>query len=234
MKVSIFKKVLLIVFLAIVNFSFSQDQKNQRVVNPGDFHMIKVYSGVVLELIRSDEQKIVILGEKRENLSIKNTNGKLKVYLKFPELYNDKEVIIKLYYNRDLQIVDANEGAGISSNQLFTQKNAIIRAQEGAYIHLNVDVEYLTAKTVTGAVIRLRGKVLNQEVDATTGSIYEAYELVSESAEVMSASGAKAEVNVSDRLEANIRFGGIIHYKGNPERVKKSKMIGGRIINKGE
>lgn len=226
-------KIVFVAFLLTSTLSFAQ-QKSERVVNLGDFHMVKVFSGVVLELIKSDERKIVVLGEKRENLSIKNVNGKLKVYLKFPEIYNDKEVIIKLYYDKDLEIIDANEGAGISSNQLFTQENVTLRSQEGAYIHLNLDVKYVSIKTVTGAIVRLRGNVINQDVEATTGGVYQGYELTSETADVTSASGARAEVVVKDRLEANVRFGGYIYYKGSPERVIKKKIIGGEIINKDE
>ncbi len=223
------KKLLLLIFLLSTTLSFSQE----RVINLGDFNILKVFSGVTLELIRSDEQKIVIIGEKKENLTVKNTNGKLKVFLRFPEIYNDKEVNIKLYYKEDLDILDANEGAAIFSDLTFNQQNVTIRSQEGAYIHLVLDVKYVTVKAVSGGNIRLRGKVTDQEVEITTGGVYEGYELDSNSAEVTSASGGRAEIKVSDMLEARVRFGGNIHYKGDPGKVTEKKIMGGNIINKG-
>jgi len=223
------KKNSLILLLFISSISFSQE----RTINLGDFHILKVFSGVTLELIRGDEQKIVIIGEKKENITVKNTNGKLKIYLKFPEIYDDEKVIIKLYHKEDIDILDANEGAAIFSDKIITQSNVTIRSQEGAYIHLVLDSKYITVKAVSGGNIRLRGKVLNQEVEVTSGGVYEGYELKSDSAEVVSASGARAEIMTSTLLEARVRFGGTIEYKGNPEKVIKKKLMGGKIKNKG-
>lgn len=223
------KKFILLIFILSSINTFSQE----RTINLGDFNVLKVFSGVTLELIRSDEQKIVIIGEKKENLTVKNTNGRLKVFLRFPEIYNDKDVNIKLYYKEDLDILDANEGAAIFSDQTFTQQNVTVRSQEGAYIHLVLDTKYIIVKAVSGGNIRLRGKVTDQEVEVTTGGVYEGYELDSEIAEVTSASGGKVEVKASSFLEANVRFGGNIFYKGAPVKVKTNKIFGGTIINKG-
>jgi len=223
------KKSSLIALFLISSITFAQE----RTINLGDFNILKVFSGVTLELVRGDEQKIVIIGENKENLTVKNTNGKLKVYLKFPEIYDDEKVLIKLYHKEDIDILDANEGAAIFSDKTITQSNVTIRSQEGAYIHLVLDSKYITVKAVSGGNIRLRGKVLNQEVEVTSGGVYEGYELESDSAEVVSASGARAEIVAASLLEARVRFGGTIEYKGNPEKVTKKKLMGGKIKNKG-
>ena len=60
------KRSSLILFLLISSISFSQE----RTINLGDFNILKVFSGVTLELIRGDEQKIVIIGEKKEGLEL--------------------------------------------------------------------------------------------------------------------------------------------------------------------
>lgn len=227
-KINIRKSCLLLILLTS-SVSFSQE----RIINLGDFNILKVFNGLSLELIRSDEQKIVISGEKKKNVTVKTTNGKLKIFLNFPEVYDDERVKIKLYYKEDIDILDANEGAAIFSDEEFKQKNVTIRSQEGAYIHIVLDVTFLTVKAVTGGNIRLRGAAKNQEVEVTTGGVYESYELLTENSEVTCASGAIAEVNVSSFLEAKVRFGGKIYYKGDPEKVTTQKVIGGTIKNKG-
>lgn len=227
-KLTVRKNVLALVFM----ISFLGLTAQERVINLGDFNILKVFSGVTLELIRSDQQKIVIIGEKKENLTVKNTNGRLKVFLRFPEIYNDKDVNIKLYYKEDLSILDANEGAAIFSDQTFNQEQVTIRAQEGAYIHLVLDLKYVTVKAVSGGNIRLRGVATDQEIEVTTGGVYEGYELDSEIAEVSSASGGRVEVKTSSFLDAKVRFGGKIEYKGNPVKVKTNKIMGGNVINK--
>ena len=194
---------------------------------------MKVFSGVTLELVRSDDQKIVIIGEKSENLTVKNTNGKLKVFLRFPELYNDKDVNIKLYYKEDLDILDANEGSAVFSDQTFNQENVTLRTQEGAYIHLVLDTKYVSGKAVSGGYIRLRGKVGDIDLEVTTGGVFEGYELDTEIADVTSASGGRVEIKTSSFLDAKVRFGGKIEYKGDPVKVKTNKIMGGSVINKG-
>lgn len=226
---NIIKKNGLILALFICSISFAQE----RTINLGDFNILKVFNGLSLELVRSDEQKIVISGEKKENVTVKNTNGKLKVFLNFPEVYDDERVKIKLYYKEDIDVLDANEGAAIFSNGVFKQQNVTIRSQEGAYVHIVLDVPFLSVKAVTGGNIRLRGTAKNQEVEVTTGAIYDSYELLTENSEVIAASGAIAEINVSSLLEAKVRFGGKIFYKGDPEKVTTQKIIGGLIENKG-
>lgn len=223
------KRISLIILLLLSSISYSQE----RTINLGDFTILKVFNGLTLELVRSDEQKIIISGEKKENVTVKNTNGKLKVFLNFPEVYDDERVKIKLYYKEDIDILDANEGAAIFSDEVFEQQNVTIRSQEGAYIHIVLDVPFLSVKAVSGGNIRLRGTAKNQEVEVTTGAVYESYELVTENSDVTSASGAIAEINVSSLLEAKVRFGGKIYYKGNPEKVTRQKVIGGSIENKG-
>jgi hypothetical protein len=226
---NIIKKNGLILALFICSISFAQE----RTINLGDFNILKVFNGLSLELVRSDEQKIVISGEKKENVTVKNTNGKLKVFLNFPEVYDDERVKIKLYYKEDIDVLDANEGAAIFSNGVFKQQNVTIRSQEGAYVHIVLDVPFLSVKAVTGGNIRLRGTAKNQEVEVTTGAIYDSYELLTENSEVIAASGAIAEINVSSLLEAKVRFGGKIFYKGDPEKVTTQKIIGGLIEKKG-
>ena len=84
------------------------------------------------------------------------------------------------------------------------------------------------------AIHELKGeqKVYNQNVEVTTGGIYEAYDLQSKQTIVVSASGATAEVNASEILDAKVRFGGNIYYIGAPEVLKTKKVIGGVIKDK--
>jgi len=224
------KKIkLIILFVGFTAFTFAQDKTQ----NLGDFTELKVFNGLAVEIERANEAKIEISGEKTDDVAIKNVNGKLKLSLKFPESFNPDKVKIKIFYNQDLLVLDANEGGAIFSDEAIDQVNLTIKTQEGAYIHAPVDVKYLTIKAVTGASIKVRGKAVNQEVEVTTGGVYEAYDLITEYADVVSASGGNAEVNVSNLLDAKVRFGGNIYYKGNPEKVNSKKIIGGRIVNKG-
>jgi len=220
---------LIILCLGFTVVTYAQE----RTQNLGDFNELKVFNGLSVEIERSDDAKIEISGEKTEDVVVKNVNGRLKLSLKFPETFNSDKVRIKIFYNQDILTLDANEGSAIFSDGTIDQVNLTVKTQEGAYIHVPVDVKYLTIKAVSGGSIKLRGKAVNQDVEVTTGGVYEAYDLVSEHADVTSASGGRAEVNVSGLLDAKVRFGGNVFYKGNPEKVNTKKVIGGSIRNKG-
>jgi len=45
----------------------------------GDFNIIKVYNGIEIELIKSADQRIEIIGDKSEKVKIKNINNTLKL-----------------------------------------------------------------------------------------------------------------------------------------------------------
>ncbi|MCF6348865.1 MAG: DUF2807 domain-containing protein [Flavobacteriaceae bacterium] len=208
-------------------------QAQERTQSLGDFNEIKIFNGLSVDIERSNQAKIEISGEKTDDVTVKNVNGKLKLSLKFPDNFNPDKVKIKVFYNQDLTVLDANEGSAIFSNETIEQDNITIKTQEGAYIHALVNVKYLTIKAVTGASIKVKGTAINQEVEVNTGGTYEAYDLITENADIVSASGGKVEVNVTNLLDAKVRFGGNIYYKGNPEKVNSKKVMGGTIKNKG-
>ena len=105
----------------------------------GDFNIIKAYNGIELELIKSTEQRIEIIGEKSEKLKIKNVNNTLKLSLPFSlrpsENIADGGVKIKLYYNKTINIIDGNQGATITAKN-FNQDNVELNAEQRAFINI--------------------------------------------------------------------------------------------------
>lgn len=200
--------------------------------NLGDFNTIKVYNGLTVELQKAAKSKIEILGKKAEDVSVKNSNGILKIRLQFPEGFTAEDVKITLYYNSNIDIIDANEGAKIISDATINQQHLEVKVQEGATIELAIETKYLVVKAVSGGIIELTGSTKNQTIEATTGAIYNAYDLQSKQTTVTAASGARVEIKTSEVLDAKVRFGGTIFYKGTPEVLKTKKIIGGTIKSK--
>ena len=93
------KKVLFIIAFLVSNILVSQTTITKVI---GDFDKLKVYNGIELELVKSEEQKVEITGEKAEKVKVKNSNGTLKFSLKFPDLSADGKVLIKLFYNKEV------------------------------------------------------------------------------------------------------------------------------------
>lgn len=224
------KRILLICVLLL---QFSIIAQTTITKNLGDFSIIKVYNGIEVELIKSDEQKLEITGKKSEKVTVKNVNGTLKLSLPFslkPENNAAQgEVIIKLFYNNNIAVVDANEGATITGKEI-DQDKLEVRSQERAFINLVVKVKHLEVKAISGGIVKLSGTAKNQTIDADLYGIYNGFNLkASANSAVKAGTGAKAEIMAGETLNAKVSFGGSIFYKGNPEVLKDKKVIGGII-----
>lgn len=220
------KKIVFVIAFLASHFIFSQTTITKEL---GDFDKLKVYNGIELELIQSNEHKLEISGEKAEKVKVKNSNGTLKLTLKFPDLSADGKVNIKLYYNKEIKIIDANEGATITGKDL-DQTQLEVKSQERAFINLVIKTKHLKVKSSSGGIIKLTGSSKNQDIDVDLYGIYHGYGLsVSDNTTIRAGSGAKAEVAAGETLNAKVSFGGSIFYKGNPEVIKDKKVAGGII-----
>ena len=222
-----------IVFIYALLISYSVTAQSTINKNLGDYSTLKVYNGIEVELIKSDEQKLEITGEKSDKVKIKNVDNTLKLSLPFslkPENNSaDGKILVKLFYNKNIAVVDANEGSTITGKD-FNQEKVEVNAQERAFITLSTKTTYLKVRTSSGGIIRLVGTTNNQEVDVDLYGVYNGYALKVENASnVKSGTGAKAEVFAGETLSAKVSFGGSIFYKGNPEVVEDKKVIGGII-----
>lgn len=218
--------------LLLILFSTTLFAQEPITTKLGDFNTVKVFNGLSVELQKSTNSKIEISGQKAKDVSVKNSNGTLKIRLKFPEGFLAENVKIVLYHAKDIPVLDANEGASIISDEILKQQHLEVRTQEGSKIKLDIDTKYLTVKSVTGGIISLSGITESQTVEANTGGIYSAYSLQSKQAIVTSSSGANVEIKASELLDASVRFGGSVFYKGTPEILKTKTIIGGTIKDK--
>jgi len=219
-------KKIAILFVLITSITFAQDK---RTLELGQFNSVKVYTGLKIQLIKSDEQKIVIIGKNQRNIVVKNKNGHLKIYLKLTESLRRQDFDIKLYYSTNIDVIDVNEGANLFTNDTINQLKITLKAQEGAFIDAPLNVKYLTVKITTGSNIRAKGIAKSQDIYIGQGGVYDAYNLKTEQTNIVVATGGKAEISVSSILDAAVRLGGNVYYKGSPDIKKSKKFIGGVI-----
>jgi len=216
------------IFLSLMLFTIISVAQTKITNNLGDFNIIKVYNGIEVELINSDEQKIEITGDKSEKVKVKNVNGTLKISLTFPEVSADGKVVAKVYY-KNLYVIDANEGATITGKNI-KQEKLEVNAQERAFINLTTEVIALKVRASSGGSIKLTGKANTQEVDVDLYGIYTGFAMeVLEQTKAFAGTGAKAEINPGKKLTAKVNFGGSIFYKGSPEVIEDGKVAGGII-----
>ena len=194
----------------------------------GEFHELKVYDLIDVKLVKSDKNKIVLTGKNTQDVVIVNKNGVLKIRMNIEKSFDGSKTNATLYYT-NIDVIDANEGASINSEDLIKQFDFELKAQEGGIIKVNLETNYLDVKSVTGGIIKTKGVVKKQKITMNTGGIYKGENLKTEDTEVSMVAAGEAYVNASKLMDIKIRAGGDVYIYGNPEKVNENKAIGGRI-----
>ena len=220
------KLYLLLLFVCVQTFSQTEISKTL-----GEFSELKVYDLINVDLIKSRENKIVVSGQNSKNLNIIQKNNILKLKMQLKKKFNGKETQVKLYYS-SLDIIDANQGAVVSSNGSIKQYELVLKAQEGAQIKAEVDTKLLVVKSVTGAKVSATGRSNQQDVNIRTGGVYKGANIIVENTDLDIRFGGKADVNTNNVLEVSIFSGGDVNISGTPKQLKQRKIFGGRILFK--
>ncbi len=194
----------------------------------GDFNEVKVYDLIAINLIKSDKAKVVIKGEDVKDVVVVNKNGKLKIRMNTDKIFNGDETFVAVYYN-ELDVIDGNEGAFISANELIEQSSIELRAQEGAHLKVGLDVDKVEIRAVTGGIVETRGKAISQDITLNTGGIYEGKSFETKNTSINIKAAGQADVNASKVVDARVTAGGDIYIYGNPDKVKEKRTFGGRI-----
>jgi hypothetical protein len=214
--------------LALLVVTSVLSAQNPKETDTGDFNEVKVYDLIVVNLIKSDAAKVEITGDDIEDVVVVNKNGKLKIRMKTDRSFNGERTFVSVHYTK-LDVIDGNEGAYITSNELIEQSQIELRAQEGAHLKIGLDVDQVNIKSVSGGIVETRGKAISQHISLNTGGIYEgkAFETLNTSVNIKAA--GEADVNASKTVDARVTAGGDIFIYGNPESVKEKRTLGGRI-----
>ncbi len=220
-------------FIVICLVLASAHTFGQRIIDKevGDFDTVKVFDLIEVNLIQSEENKVLIKGENVDDIEIINKNGTLKVRMKLDKIFRGEDTFVEVHYTK-LALIDGNEGARITSNAQIKQNTIELKTQEGAKIKVGLDVNHVMIRSVTGGIIEASGLAKNQEVVLNTGGIFEGRELHAETASVKITAAGEAEVYASDKLDIKVKAGGDVYVYGNPKEINKKTFAGGRIYMK--
>ena len=216
-------KKLLFILLLISSLTYAQTDKKV-----GDFNKVTAFDQITVELIASEENKVVLSGTNSDVVEVVNKNGELKLRMPLTNLLKGNQVNAKVYYT-DLTAIEANEGSQISSNSSIKAIGFDIIAKEGSKIDINLEVSNLNVKITSGGIVKTAGTAKNQDVVISAGAIYEAKELTTEQTVISINAGGEATIFATELADAKARAGGDIMIYGNPSQVNKKTFAGGRI-----
>lgn len=219
------KHIGLFLFLCVSFLSWGQEATTKEV---GTFNELKVFDLIEVQLIQSTENKVVVTGDNSDSVKFINDDGTLKIRMNLDERFDGALTKVEVFYNQ-ISILDANEGAFISSSEVITQNNIELRAQEGGHIEVPLVVESLLVKSVSGGVISPTGTAKNQDISINTGGQYLGKELQNDIAEVSVTAGGLAEIKTSEEATVKVTAGGKVFLYGKPAKLHKKKFAGGKI-----
>ena len=219
-------RILTILLVGLLSFTAAA----QRTITKetGDFHEIKVFDLMEVNLILSDENKVVIKGMHTEDVKVINSNGTLKLRMELETRFRGEDTFIEVYFT-DIDVIDANEGSSIVVNEMIEQPKITLKSQEGGTIRAGLQVDHAEIRANSGGVVRATGLAKTQEIKLSTGGIYEGRDLETLDTEIGITAAGEAEVNASDRVKVRVTAGGNVDIYGNPTTIDKKRVAGGKV-----
>ena len=223
-------------FLILPYFINAQEENqinevtHQREVLVDDFINIKVYSGIEVKLIPSDENKLIISGEDNVSVVTKIKRKTLKIRHSLEHILNPTFTYVELYHKAILDEISLYQGSDLSSDKTYNQTSISLKVQEGSTMNLVFQGEKISSLVSTGGQLFLSGKVTNHQTVVNSGGACEAETLISEQTKASVTAGGLSYVNASKLIEAKVTAGGIIRIYGNPKKIITKKTIGGQIF----
>ncbi len=217
---------LIVLFFAICSV-LGQEQKISK--NLEQFTEVKGFDGLSINLIKSNQNKAVITGVNTDKVVIVNKEGVLKLRMKIHKIFSGYRTFIDLYYTEDIRVIDVNEDARIVSDEIIKQDILELKAQESGELDLQIEVEQLLIKTVTGGIITTSGSAHFQDISINTGGVYEGKDLITKFSTINVNAGSRAEIFAENYVKASVKAGGEVLVYGNPKKMDKKTVFGGTI-----
>lgn len=225
----IFSTLLFSMFLILgVNAQDEGENEQTQTRKMGSFDRVKASKGVNVTLIEGSKESVEVrirngsLTDVVTELKSRQLNVKMKT-----KIYKGMAVQVYVTY-KTIREIEAGSGASIDAENTIYADKLKLRAGTDSNIQLDVDVN---AIEVSGSASRteLSGTCKVQEVNIGTGGKYLSYPLESKEAVVKATLGSSIEISVDEKLTATAGSGGVVYYRGNPDKVEKKENTGGKV-----
>lgn len=217
-------KYLIALFLLLPLLMLSQ----QKEIPLTKFETLKVFDRISIQLVASDENKLVLEGFNVNDVEVVQKNNEVKIRMRFGKILQGEDIVGVLFYQK-ISEIEVNEGASLSSNEVLKTSSLKISNKEGSDVLLTVETDQLTTRVGSGATLTLKGTAKFHDVLVNTGAVLEANELKTLETNITCNAGGEATIFVQDKVNAKTRLGGSIVVEGNPETVTQNTSMGGSI-----
>ena len=217
-------KKLIFTLLLVSSVAFSQVEKQL-----GEFTKVTTFDQIDLQLVKGNENKIIIQGSDAKEVEVVNKNGELKIRMPLTKLLQGDNISVILYYTK-LEALEANEGSRIASSELLRSHGFEIIIKEGAQMTLNnVEFSDLNVRISNGSILEIKGTARVTDILVNSGAKFEAKNLTTLNTTITANAGGEATINALDFVDAKVRAGGNILIYGKPKEINQKVIAGGSI-----
>ena len=195
------------------------------------FKTLSVNSGIVLNLIPSDKNKMIVYGDRYNSVVIKEKGETLKINIRFSELIHFDQPFVDLYYSEQLENIKLHQGSVVEAVRPIKTSQLLLKAHEGSQFTGEIKANFLNSKVHTGSFLKLSGHVQNHLLKVRTGGVCLSKDLITEQTIVNASTGGDGIIYSEKEVFAKVVLGGYISISGNPKKINASRLFGGEILD---
>lgn len=221
-------KVLAAVVLSAICCGLSAQEK-EKIYRPADFSKVDVSTKIKARLVASSENKVVVQGDKVDQIVVKEEKGKLSVRFKSTKGIGQEMYPVTIYYRSSPVSLNASGDSEITAEQVIKGSTVRIDASKGAFVRAAVSADTLKASIAAGGQIQVNGDGKLVDVGIKTGGQFNGYEFVADDAEANVTAGGTVYIYATENIKARVGMGGKVYCKGGAKMDGRTTM-GGTII----
>ncbi|MEQ9424025.1 MAG: head GIN domain-containing protein [Cyclobacteriaceae bacterium] len=215
------------VLLAIaVTFSgFSQEVRN---IEP--FTKIDVDESITVYLKEGSSKQVIVEadGDKTDRVIVENVGSTLKIHMKEGS-WRSYDATVYVEY-QTLEEIEVSSSADLYSESTIVADDLEIEVNSSGFAELDVEVKNLDIEVSSSGKLELTGNAEYQRVAVSSSGKYYGYDLESGEAKIEANSSGKAEVTVSNKIDASASSSGRVTYRGKPEQVYADSNSSGKVV----
>ncbi|MBW8359348.1 MAG: DUF2807 domain-containing protein [Weeksellaceae bacterium] len=218
------------------------------------FDEIEVSTSISAEIIKSDEERIVIEapGDLMDRVKVERDGHKVHIFINSQGIFNAGTAnnIRAIIYAKDFSALSADSGAQITLKDKFLQEKVEVNVSSSGSVSGDLEANdfkvstsssgdfsgkiwaiNLTAHASSSGSINASGKVKHSKIQATSSGHFSGNELLTETADLSASSAGNIAMKVSTSVSADASSGGNIEIKkaGNLKVIQMEEDSGGSV-----
>lgn len=212
---------LTMMLLMVASLVLAQDREKIDVSN---FNALSVSHAFVVEIsVGSTESlEIEIEDRYRDDLIAEVRRGTLVIGLESSSRNRRMRESPRAYLTvKSLDKINISGAANLRTLDILKGDRMDLELSGASVVKMEVEVGELYVQASGACVINMEGSAKSQTLKSSGATVYRAYDLESEFANIRVSGAGSANVNVSDELDARASGASSIRYRGNPD-IEKS------------